>query len=167
MLKPSIIQSLPDLPAPLLTIYLDANPTKQLIRGLKPDYLARFESQAKILAETVPTGDLPVFFEQVQRADAYLHNHPLKCRGAVIFAGPDTWEFVPLQAEVEDKVHWGTPALAQLFWLLDELRRWGRKLAERGRKKCQEASRGGRGSKAGGTAASVVGRRRGVRTTAQ
>ena len=120
MLKPSTIHSLPDLPAPLLTIYLDANPTKQVIRGLKPDYLARFESQAKMIAETVPTGDLSVFFEQVQRADAYLHNHPLKCRGAVIFAGADTWEFVPLQAEVEDEVHWGTPALAQLFWLLDE-----------------------------------------------
>jgi len=120
MLKPSTIHSLPDLPAPLLTIYLDANPTKQVIRGLKPDYLARFESQAKMIAETVPAGDLPVFFEQVQRADAYLHNHPLKCRGVVIFAGPDTWEFVPLQAKVEDEVRWGTPALAQLFWLLDE-----------------------------------------------
>jgi hypothetical protein len=120
MLKPSTIHSLPDLPAPLLTIYLDANPTKQLIRGLKPDYLTRFESQAKMIAETVPAGDLPVFFEQVRRADAYLHNHALKCRGAVIFAGADTWEFVPLQAEVEDEVHWGTPALAQLFWLLDE-----------------------------------------------
>lgn len=120
MSKPNTIHSLPDLPVPLLTIYLDANPTKQVIRGLKPDYLARFESQAKLIAEKVPAGDLPVFFEQVQRADAYLHNHPLKCRGAVIFAGADTWEFVPLQAEVEDEVHWGTPALAQLFWLLDE-----------------------------------------------
>jgi len=120
MLKPSTIHSLPELPVPLLTIYLDANPTKQVIRGLKPAYLARFESRAKMIAETVPTGDLPVFFEQVQRADAYLHNHPLKCRGAVIFAGADTWEFVPLQGEVEDEVHWGTPALAQLFWLLDE-----------------------------------------------
>jgi len=103
-----------------LTIYLDANPTKPVIRGLKPDYLARFESQSRMIAETVPAGDLPVFFEQVQRADAYLHNHPLKCRGAVIFAGPDTWEFVPLLTEVEDEVHWGTPALAQLFWLLDQ-----------------------------------------------
>ena len=35
------------------------------------------------------------------------------------------------------------------------------------RKKCQEASSGGRGSKAGGPAASVMGRRGGVRTTAQ
>ena len=35
------------------------------------------------------------------------------------------------------------------------------------REKCQEASRRGRGSEAGGTAASVVGKGRGVRTTAQ
>jgi transposase len=48
-----------------------------------------------------------------------------------------------------------------------DLRRWGLKLAERGGKKCQETSGGCRGSKVGGTAASVVGKRRGVRTIAQ
>ena len=120
MLKPSTIHSLPDLPAPLLTIYLDANPTKQMIRGLKPDYVTRFESQAKLIEQAVPTGDLPLFLEQVQRAGAYLGEHPLQCRGVVIFAGLDPWEFIPLQVEVEDEVRWGTPALAQLFWLLDE-----------------------------------------------
>jgi hypothetical protein len=54
MLKPGIIQSLPELPAPLLTIYLDTNPTKQMTRGLKPDYLTRFESEAKLVAQAVP-----------------------------------------------------------------------------------------------------------------
>ena len=48
-----------------------------------------------------------------------------------------------------------------------DLRRWGLQACGARRKKCQEASGGGRGSKAGGTAASVVGRGRGVRTTAQ
>ena len=120
MLKAGTIQALPDLPSPLLTIYLDTNPTKQMIRGLKPDYLTRLESQVKLMAKTVPAVDLPIFLEQVQRADTYLQNHPLQCRGVAIFAGPGTWEFVPLQAEVEDEIHWGTPALAQLFWLLEE-----------------------------------------------
>jgi len=91
-----------------------------MIRGLKPDYLTRFESQAKLTAQAVPTGDLPLFLEQVQRVGAYLRDHPLQCRGVVIFAGPDTWEFIPIQVGVEDEVRWGTPALAQLFWLLDE-----------------------------------------------
>src|SRR5512135_3220259 len=120
MLKSDTIQSLPELPAPLLTIYLDTNPTKQMIRGLKPDYVTRFESQAKLIAQAVPTGDLPLFLEQVQRAGTYLREHPLQCRGVIIFAGLDTWELIPLQVDVEDEVRWGTPALAQLFWLLDE-----------------------------------------------
>jgi hypothetical protein len=120
MLKPGTIQSLPELPAPLLTIYLDTNPAKQINQGLNPGYLTKFESQAKAIAETVPTSDLQLFLQQVQRAGAYLQDHPPSCRGAVIFAGPDTWEFVPLQVEVKDEVRWGTPALAQLFWLLDE-----------------------------------------------
>ena len=120
MLKSGTVQSFPNLPAPLLTIYLDTNPAKQMIRGLKPDYLTRFESQAKFIAQAVPTSDLSLFLEQVRRASAYLQDHPLQCRGVVIFAGLDTWEFIPLQVEVEDEVRWGTPALAQLSWLLDE-----------------------------------------------
>ena len=104
MLKFGTIQSLPDLPAPLLTIYLDTNPTKQMIRGLKPGYVTRFESEAKLIEQAVPTGDLPLFLEQVQRVGAYLRDHPLHCRGVVIFAGLDTWEFIPLQVGVEDEV---------------------------------------------------------------
>ncbi len=48
-----------------------------------------------------------------------------------------------------------------------DLRRWGLKLAGAGREKCQEASGGCGGEKAGGTPASVVGEWRGIRTTAQ
>jgi|SRR5579862_2289296 len=120
MLKSGTIQSLPELPAPLLTVYLDTISTEQTIRGLKPDYLTRFECQAKLIAEAVPTSDLPLFFEQVQRAGTYLRDHPLQCRGVVIFAGLNTWEFIPLQVNIEDEARWGTPGLAQLFWLMDE-----------------------------------------------
>jgi release factor family 10 len=135
MLRAGTIQALPDLPAPLLTIYLDTNPTKQMIRGLKPDYVTRFESQAKLIEQAVPTGDLPLFLEQVQRAGTYLVDHRLQCRGVAIFAGLDTWELMPVQVEVEDEVRWGAPALAQLFWLLDEHKPHGIVLA--GQKRAQ------------------------------
>jgi hypothetical protein len=46
-----------------------------------------------------------------------------------------------------------------------DLRRWGRKLSERGGKEKRAVVCGG--SKVGGTAASVVGKWRGIRTTAQ
>jgi hypothetical protein len=49
----------------------------------------------------------------------------LHCRGVAIFAGKDSWEFVPLQVEVEDEIRWGAPSLAQLLWLLDEHKRYG------------------------------------------
>ena len=48
-----------------------------------------------------------------------------------------------------------------------DLRRWGLKTCRARREKRQETSGGGRGKKVGGAAASVVGRRRGVRTTAE
>src|SRR5260370_333293 len=53
------------------------------------------------------------------------------------------------------------------FWRRQRSATMGTKACGARRKKCQEASGGGRGSKASGPAASAVGRRRGVRTTAQ
>jgi hypothetical protein len=125
MLKPGVIQSLPALAGPVLTVYLDTDQAKQINRGLKPGYLIRLESQAKSIAQTVSPDGQELFRKQLQRTKAYLEREPLRCRGVVIFAGRDSWEFVPLQVEVEDEVHWGTPAPAQLLWLLDEHKRYG------------------------------------------
>ena len=125
MLKPGVIQSLPALAGPVLTVYLDTDQAKQINRGLKPGYLIRLESQAKSIAQTVSPDDQKLFRKQLQRTGAYLERQPLRCRGVVIFAGRDSWEFVPLQVEVEDEIHWGTPAQAQLLWLLDEHKRYG------------------------------------------
>jgi hypothetical protein len=125
MLKPGVIQSLPALAGPVLTVYLDTDRAKQTNRGLKPGYLIRLESQAKSIAQIVSPDDQELFRKQLQRTGAYLERQPLRCRGVVIFAGRDSWRFVPLQVEVEDEIHWGTPALAQLLWLLDEHKRYG------------------------------------------
>ncbi len=125
MLKPGVIQSLPALAGPILTVYLDTDRAKQTNRGLKPGYLIRLESQAKSIAQIVSPDDQELFRKQLQRTGAYLERQPPRCRGVVIFAGRDSWEFVPLQVEVEDEIHWGTPALAQLLWLLDEHKRCG------------------------------------------
>lgn len=125
MLKPGVIQSLPALAAPVLTVYLDTDQAKQINRGFKPGYLIHLESDAKSIAQTVPPDEQKLFRKQLQRTVAYLERQPSRCRGVVIFAGKDSWEFVPLQVEVEDEIHWGTPSLAQLLWLLDEHKRYG------------------------------------------
>jgi hypothetical protein len=125
MLKPGVIQSLPTLAGPVLTVYLDTDQAKQTNRGIKPGYLIRLESQAKSIAQIVTPDDQELFRKQLRRAEAYLERQPPRCRGVVILAGRDSWKFVALQVEVEDEIHWGTPALAQLLWLLDEHKRYG------------------------------------------
>jgi hypothetical protein len=125
MLTPALIQSLPELAAPVLTVYLDTDQAKQVNRGLKPGYLTRLESQVRLITPTVSPSHAEAFRDQVARVEAYLHSQPVGCKGTVIFAGRDVWESVPLQAEVEDEVHWGAPALAQLYWLLDEHKPYG------------------------------------------
>jgi len=125
MLKPGIIQSLPALAAPVLTVYLDTDQAKQINRGLKPGYLIHLECHAKSIAQTVSPNEQELFRKQLQRTVAYLERLPSRCRGVVIFAGKDSWEFVPLQVEVEDEIHWGAPSLAQLLWLLDEHKQYG------------------------------------------
>jgi len=125
MLTPALIQSLPELAAPVLTVYLDTDQAKQVNRGFKPGFLTRLESQVKLIAPSVSPSHAEAFREQVARVEAYLQSQPLRCKGTVIFAGRDVWESVPLQAEVEDEVHWGAPALAQLYWLLNQHKPYG------------------------------------------
>jgi len=125
MLKPGVIQSLAALAKPVLTVYLDADQAKQINRGLKPGYLIRMESQAKAIVQIVSPDEQELFRKQLQRIEDYLEKQPPRCRGVVIFAGRDSWGFVPLRVEVEDEMHWGAPALTQLVWLLDEHKRYG------------------------------------------
>ena len=120
MLTPELIRSLPEIDGPVLTAYLDTDRAKQSNRGPKPGYLARFESQTKALAGSLPAGERRLLAKQLERISAYLQRHTLRCRGMVIFAGPRAWQELPLQIAVEDEFHWGVPALAQLLWLLDE-----------------------------------------------
>jgi len=139
MLKPGVIQSLPVLPGPVLTVYLDTDQAKQINRGLKPGYLTWLKSQAKWIVQTVSPDERELFRKQLQRTWTYLDRHSPRCRGVVIFAGRDSWEFVPLQVEVEDEIHWGAPAVAQLLWLLDEHKRCG--VVVPGRKRATTARR--------------------------
>ena len=125
MLKANVIESLSALPKPVLTIFLDTDRAKQINRGLKPGYLIHLESRAESIAQTVSPNEQKLFRKQLQRTVAYLGRQPSRCRGVVIFAGKDSWEFVPLQVEVEDEIHWGAPSLAQLLWLLDEHKQYG------------------------------------------
>ena len=125
MLQPDLIESLPELPMPVLTAYLDTNREKADNRSLEPAYLTSLGSHAKQIEEGLLPEDRAPFRKQVERAESYLRIHPPKSKGIVIFTGRESWEFVPLEAPVENEVHWGAPDLAQLFWLLEEHKPYG------------------------------------------
>ncbi len=132
MLTQSSIASLTELPPPVLSIYLDTNAAKpggMASGGARPPHLARFQSHLRLLA--APGGkDQKCLREQAERAKAFL-NQLFACRGVILFVGPSVWQEVRLQVPVQDEIHWGAPALAQLFWLLDEYRPYGLVLAAR------------------------------------
>ena len=62
------------------------------------------------------------FRQNVSRLERELQSRTARARGVVAFVGSKTWEILRLQVAVDDELHWGPPALKQLFWLLDEHR---------------------------------------------
>jgi hypothetical protein len=121
MLDAARIRSLPRLAAPVLSAYLDTNPATPRNQGSPPGYLAWLKARARLLGGRVPEPERALFREHVGRLERRLRHHPPRHRAVVAFSGAGgAREFLPLQVKVEDELHWGPPALKQLFWLLDE-----------------------------------------------
>jgi len=131
MLDASRIHTLPALTPPLLTLYVNTNPADPRNQGHPPGYLIWLKSRAKVIGSRAPHEEQRLFHEQVRRVEDFLRQRPPHERGVVIFAGPNAWEFLPLQVDVEDELHWGPPSLTQLLWLLDEHQPCGIVLADR------------------------------------
>jgi hypothetical protein len=125
MLRPALIESLPELSAPLLTVYLDTNRENAANRALEPGYLINLGSQARLAEQRIDPEGRRAFRKQVERAEGYLRVHPPASKGVAIFAGENSWQFVPLEATVDDEVCWGAPNLAPLLWLLEEHKPYG------------------------------------------
>ena len=120
MLDANKIHSLPRLTPPVLTAYLDTNPANARNQGHPPGYIIYLKSRGKIIGGRAPKSEQKLFQEQLKRVEEYLRHQPPHSRGKLIVAGPEVWEVLPLQVEVEDELHWGRPSLTQLLWLLDE-----------------------------------------------
>jgi hypothetical protein len=131
MLDAKRIQSLPQIPPPVLTLYLDTNPANPRNQGHPSGARIWLKSRAKVLLERAPQAERKLFRGQVERVESHLRNRASRERGVVLLAGPRTWEFVQLQVDVEDELHWGRPSLTQLLWLLDEHQPCGVVLVDR------------------------------------
>jgi hypothetical protein len=122
MLDTDRIRSLPRIIAPVLTVYVDTNPATRRNQGHPPGYLAWLKTSSRGLEGQVAADERAMFREHVRRLERHLQSHPPRARSLVAFSGRRTWELLPLQVKVDDELHWGPPALQQLFWLLDEHR---------------------------------------------
>ncbi len=120
MIDAKRIQSLPQIPAPVLTAYLSTSPGSPRNQGRSTGYVIYLKSRAKVLAQRLSQTERKSFEKQVKRVENHLRNRRPGARGLVIFAGDGAWEEFHLQVEVEDELHWGRPSLTQLLWLLDE-----------------------------------------------
>jgi hypothetical protein len=125
MLEMNEVRAFLSLPHPVLTAYLDVNPARPANRGPDPEYLTWLNAAGKSLANAVASDEQKPFREQLDRVETFLRGRIAPRRSLVIFAGPATWEFVPLQIPVENELHWGRPAVSQLVRLLSRHKPYG------------------------------------------
>jgi hypothetical protein len=120
MLDTALIHSLPQLAPPVLTVYLDTSPAKARNQGHPPGYRIWLKSRAQVLLKRIPRSEWKHFRAAAKRIEDRLASSPPREKGLAVFAGPKAWEWIPLQVDVEDEMHWGRPSLVQMLWLLDE-----------------------------------------------
>jgi hypothetical protein len=131
MIDTRLIDSLPRVPQPVLTAYLETNPADSRNLRNPPGYLIWLKSQAKEIEKNLPKSERKTFRAQVDRLEEHLTLHPPRARSLVIFAGPAVWYAIPLHVQAEDELFWGLPSLSQMLWLMDEHRPCGVVLADR------------------------------------
>src|SRR5882672_5251778 len=130
MLDLKLLEALPRVPAPVLTVYLNTTPAD--LRNLRNPscYLIWLKTQAKTLEEGMQKAELRTFRELLQRVE-FLTESPPQTRDLAIFVGPDYWQAFLLRVDTQDEIFWGLPELSQLLWLVEEHHLAGMVLADR------------------------------------
>jgi hypothetical protein len=81
MLDIKLIESLSQIPPPVLTAYLETNPAEFPNQRHPPGYLIWLKSQAKVIEGNVPESERKTFREQIQRLEEHLtRGFPAKSR---------------------------------------------------------------------------------------
>lgn|SRR6185312_5439598 len=121
MLHAEDLDELPRLPEPVLTAYLNTNPAAQINQGGRTGAAIWLRSAVKDLTANWQRDEAALVEAQAVRLGDFVRARPGgRSKGLVAFVGPGMWRMFPLEVEVENEIYWGTPALDQLLWLLDE-----------------------------------------------
>ncbi|HVB55348.1 MAG TPA: hypothetical protein VNE63_02815 [Candidatus Acidoferrales bacterium] len=119
------LESLSQLPPPLLTAYVRTASVEPSLHGATPEYLAWLKDESRPVAENLSPTEQELFRKQLDRVEEFLRQRQPHERSLVIVAGPAVWEIVSLQREVQNELHWGKPSVTQLLWLASEYKPYG------------------------------------------
>jgi hypothetical protein len=119
------IESSFEFASPVLTAYVRTSPSDASSHRLTREYMTSLRMTGRSISGSLRPPERETFLKQLDRVEEFLQQRKPHERGLVIFAGPGIWKTVSLQQEVEDELHWGKPALAQLFWLAVEHKPYG------------------------------------------
>jgi peptide subunit release factor 1 (eRF1) len=120
MLNTKHVQNFSQLPAPLLTLYLNTKSGEPSKHPVIPAHLKWLKKEAKVLCRQLPPAERAAFRRELRRVETFFHGRHPREKSLVIFAGQGTWQEIPLQIEVENELRWGKPVISQLLWLFDE-----------------------------------------------
>jgi hypothetical protein len=118
----SKIAVLAHLSPPIMTAYLDVNPSYPRNQNTPRGYIVWLKSAGQTLGRELPQDSQKELRLQLSRVERYLKTATPRSHSLVIFAGPKVWEVIALQVEVIEELHWGKPSLHQMAWILDEHR---------------------------------------------
>lgn len=109
--------------APVLSVYLNTTPERQIVRS----YKTAFEDLVKQIAPTIGAPQRPAFSAEVERIVELLRTEPPKGLGMAIFACSSRgfWQVLSLPVPVADSLQVGPrPYLRPLFDVLDRYERY-------------------------------------------
>ena len=125
MLSANQFQTIAESSAPIFTLYLNTRNRNASRHPRIPTHFAWFRKEAAALARTLAPPDKSQFEKQVRRVEKFLEGRRPEETALVIFAGYKIWTVVLLQTNMQNEIHWGRPALGQLFRLLNEHKPYG------------------------------------------
>jgi ribosomal protein L7Ae-like RNA K-turn-binding protein len=119
-LTASFVETLTELSGPLLTVYVNTQPSDASTQRLASESLVWLKQQAKEIEKLVPEKEQKRYRKQVERVEKFLTGRVPQEKAVYILASAATWKVVPLPTQIENEMHWGAPAITQLLWMLNE-----------------------------------------------
>jgi hypothetical protein len=122
MITANQIQLLASIKEPVVSVFLNTeNPNHSRHPRLAAD-VSWLRKNKAALEHSLAVHEAKGFEKVFARVEEFLEGRHPQEKALAIFAGPNNWTVLSLQAAVQDEIHWGKPAVGQLVRFLDEPR---------------------------------------------